>query len=282
MNDGMNTDAEIVVGYDGSPDSLAAISWAANMASLRGEGIVVTTIIDPRETPRGTTWPSSYWDEIEERARGVLADCSQVPVRFKRLGGHLVPRLVEVARAGSMLVVGSHGHGLVAEILRGSVSQSAARHAPVPCVVVRPPLHPESGRIVVGVDGSESAGRALEFACEIAQVTGDKIFALRAWQPDPVATERYDLTPPNSGGSLHSAEAALSQVLADGRRARPEIPIAGDVIHSAASRALLDASDTASMVVVGTRGHSGVGEVFLGSVSKAVLHKAHCPVAVVH
>src|SRR5690349_14792102 len=43
---GMNTDARIVVGYDGTPDSLAALSWATKTASLRDEAVVATTIVD--------------------------------------------------------------------------------------------------------------------------------------------------------------------------------------------------------------------------------------------
>ena len=223
----MNTDAHIVVGYDGKPDSIAALSWAANLASLRGEAILITTVIDPRETPRGTVWPESYWTEIQDRAREVLAAQPDVPITIERQVGHLVSRLLESAGDCSMLVVGSKGHGLVGEIFRGSVSQSAARHADVPVVVHREAQNPGSGRIVVGADGSEPSHRALEFACDMARVTGDKVVALRAWDPAPVVPDRFGYQPPGPD-TIDEAQAALGRAIDAVRTAHPDIPVEGE------------------------------------------------------
>jgi nucleotide-binding universal stress UspA family protein len=278
----MNTDARIVVGYDGKPDSLAALEWAAKVASLRGETVVATSIIDPRETPRGVAWPASYWDEIDDRAREVFARWPDVPASIERHAGHLVPRLLECAEGSSMLVVGSHGHTTIHELLLGSVSQSAARHAGLPVVVVRPPVHPEAGRTVVGADGSESSTRALDFACRMAELTGDKVVALRAWQPTTVVVDRYGYLPPPSADTADEAERALGRVVDDLRTAYPDVAVEGEIFHGAAERALADAADNASMVVVGSRGHHAVGQVLLGSVGHALLSHAHCPVTIVH
>jgi len=278
----MNTDAPIVVGYDGTPDSVAALSWAAKVASLRGEALIAATIVDPRETPRGIAWPESYWADIEDKAREVLASGPDVSFTAKRFTGHLVPKLLEAADGSSMLVVGSKGHGLVAEVLRGSVSQSAARNATLPVVVIREPQNPGAGRIVVGADGSEASARALEFACEMAQLTGDKVVALRAWHPVTVVADRYGYMPPPSAGTMDAAEGALGRTVDELRTSHPEVAIESEIFYGAAERGLIDASANASLVVVGSRGHTGVGETFLGSVSKDVLHKAHSPVAVLH
>jgi nucleotide-binding universal stress UspA family protein len=278
----MNTGAHIVVGYDGRPDSVAALTWAAKAASLRGEAVVATTIIDPREFARGIAWPESYWADVDDKARGVLAPWPEVPLRTERHTGHMIPTLVDVARNGSMLVVGSKGHGLVAEMLRGSVSQSAARHAAVPVVVVRAPQNPNSGRIVVGSDGSEASARALEFACEMARLTGDKVVALRAWHPTEAAPERHGYLPPPSVDSMDAAESAVGQTVDQARGAHPEVAIESEVYAGPPEQGLIDASGNASLVVVGSQGRSAVDEVLMGSVSKAVLHKAHSPVAVVH
>jgi nucleotide-binding universal stress UspA family protein len=180
-----------------------------------------------------------------------------------------------------MLIVGSKGHSLVAEMLRGSVSQSAARHAAVPVVVYREPQNPDSGRIVVGADGSEAGNRALEFACEMARLTGDKVVALRAWDPAPVVPDRFGYQPPGPD-TIDQADAALGRAVDAQRSAHPDIAIEGELFHGAPERGLVDASNSASLVVVGSRGHNAIGEVLVGSVSKTVLHKAHSPVAVVH
>jgi nucleotide-binding universal stress UspA family protein len=278
----MNTDARIVVGYDGTSESLAALAWAAKMASLRGEAVVATTIVDPRETPRGVAWPPSYWEEVGRKARELFAQWPDVPASIERHAGHLVPRLLEVAEGSSMLVVGSHGHNAFAEMLVGSVSQSAARHATLPVVVVRPAANAAAGRIVVGADGSEASTRALEFACETARLTGDKLVALRAWQPTTVVADRYGYMPPPSADTLEAAEGALGRIVDDLRQAHPDVPVEGEIYAGAPERGLADAASDASLVVVGSRGHNAVGEVLVGSVSRALLHQADCPVAVIH
>jgi nucleotide-binding universal stress UspA family protein len=278
----MNTDAPIVVGYDGKPDSLAALSWAVKTASLKGEAVVATTIVDPRESPRGVVWPDSYWEDIEDKAREAFAPWPEVPATIERHVGHLVPRLLESVRAGSMLVLGSKGHTIVGEMMLGSVSQSAARHATAPVVVIRSPQNPGSGRIVVGADGSEASTRALEFACQMAQLTGDKVILLRAWSPTTVVVDRYGHLPSASDVTLADAESALGRIVDSARAVHPAVPIEGEIYSGAAERGLIDASSNASMVVVGSRGHTAVGEALLGSVSRAVLRKAHCPVGVIH
>jgi nucleotide-binding universal stress UspA family protein len=277
----MNADARIVVGYDGKPDSLAALAWAAQVASLQGAAIVATTIVDPGQSPRGVSWTESHWDEIVGRAREVLAQWPEVSATIERHVGHLVPRLLEAAEGGSMLVVGSHGHASLYEMLLGSVSQSAARHAGLPVVVVRPPVNPESGRILVGSDGSDPSTLALEFACRMARLTGDKVVVLRAWQPVTLMADHYGYLPPGTD-TIEAAEAALGQTVDDLRKACPDVPIEGEIFRGAAERGLVDAADNASLVVVGSRGYSGVGEVLMGSVGHALLHRAHCPVAVIH
>jgi nucleotide-binding universal stress UspA family protein len=278
----MNTEAQVVVGYDGTPGSLAALGWAVRIASLRDEGVVATTIEDPRENPRGGAWPQWWWDEVELTARELVAQWPDVTLTVERHVGPVVPMLVESARAGSMLVVGSHGHGLAGEVLLGSVSQGAARHAGVPVVVVRPAQNPESGRIVVGVDGSEASNHAVRFACETARVTGDKVIVMRSWHPTAVAVDHYGYQPPLRDETMAHAEAALGRTVDQARTDHPHVDIEAELTSAAAGRELVDASANASMLVVGSRGLGAVAGVLMGSVSQHVLHKAHCPVAVIH
>jgi nucleotide-binding universal stress UspA family protein len=77
-------------------------------------------------------------------------------------------------------------------------------------------------------------------------------------------------------------EAALRQKVEEVRTAHPDVTVEGEVYSGAAERALVEASSNASLVVVGSRGRSAVAGALMGSVSRDVLHQAHCPVAVVH
>jgi len=301
----MNATAHIAVGYDGSPDSGAALSWAAKIAMLRREALVVTIVIDATENPRGIGWPSSWWNAVEDGARTVLDEFPDLEYRVVRHAGNKVSVLSEAGYDASMLVVGSHGHSVVGQVFLGSVSQSLARHARPPVVVVREPQTPDAGRIVVGYDGMEPSARALEFACTMAELTGDKLAVLHAWEPTVVShgswqpvtvpMTRYGYAPGVPGAapldrhedaSLYPGSYAVQRAQVEAavqrlRTAHPDVALYGELVDGSAARALVDASMSASLVVVGSHGRNAVAETLLGSVSHAVLHKAHCPVAVV-
>jgi nucleotide-binding universal stress UspA family protein len=82
--------------------------------------------------------------------------------------------------------------------------------------------------------------------------------------------------------TLREKEEELARSVAEQRGRYPALDIVGEFIATSAGRALVDASATATMVVVGSRGHSAVTETLIGSVSHQVLHEARCPVAVIH
>jgi nucleotide-binding universal stress UspA family protein len=170
----------------------------------------------------------------------------------------------------------------VGEILAGSVSQSAARHAQVPVVVVRPATNPNAGRIIVGADTSEASTRALQLACQTARLTGDKVVVFHAWAPTNIVAGGHGYMPPIELDSMPDAEATLSRIVGQLRSENPDVDIEGEIYNGFAERGLVDASANASLVVVGSRSLGAIGEALLGSVSHYVLHKAHCPIAVVH
>ena len=276
----MNTNAFIAVGYDGSPDSCAALSWAAKVAFLRHERIVATLVVDPYDNPRGFDMPAYWWAGIEDRAREIAGAYPGVEYRLTRRMGSRVSTLSDVGHDASMLVVGSHGHSVVGQMFLGSVSQSLARHAAPPVVVVRDSQTPDSGRIVVGCDAMEPSMRTLEFACIMSETTGDKVDVIRAWQLTTAPVDRYGYAPLDSG-SLNVERARLDATVEQLRATHPNLAIQGDVVTASPAQALVDASTSASLVVVGSHGRNALNEVLLGSVSHAVLHRAQCPVAVV-
>jgi nucleotide-binding universal stress UspA family protein len=272
----------IVVGYDGSPEADAAARWAAGMALLRHEPILALVVVEPMDSPRSQGWPVSWWEEIEQRGRDTLAAAGAVDVSVERHFGRLAHTLVDAARDASMLVLGSRGHGRIGELVLGSVSQSAVRRARGPVVVVRERQAKDTHRIVVGVDGSEPSRRALDFACGQAAVTGQQVVMIRAWKPFTIPLDKNSDVPPSMSATLLDEEEALDKSVAEARGRFPEMDIVGEFIATSAGQALVDASNTATMVVVGSRGRTALTETVLGSVSHHVLHGAHCPVAVVH
>lgn len=136
-----------------------------------------------------------------------------------------------------------------------------------------------SGTIVVGVDGSDSSLEALRWAKRQAELTGDRLEAVIAWEypagiwASMAAGIPAELDLESLAGDVLNE--ALGKVLGEDTSAVESKVLAGN-----AAQVLIELSETASLVVVGDRGHSGFTAAVLGSVSTHVTQHAHCPVLV--
>jgi nucleotide-binding universal stress UspA family protein len=134
------------------------------------------------------------------------------------------------------------------------------------------------GRIVVGVDKSDSARAALAWAVRQAGLTGAEVDAVAAWQP----VTQFGWAPPmDLPGPREAAEAAVGEAIDGVRPDALGVVIRPVVVRDNPARALLDAAKDADLLVVGSRGHSGFTEALLGSVGQHCVHHAQCPVVVV-
>ena len=134
-------------------------------------------------------------------------------------------------------------------------------------------------RIVVGVDGSEASQRALEWALEEGRHRGSTVEILHAWTTPYV--DPYAIVALDPDLFRDAAELALKRIVAEIATDPHGPEIAPTVVHGAAAPALLDASQGADLLVVGSHGHGGFVGMLLGSVSQHVLQHADCPVVVV-
>jgi nucleotide-binding universal stress UspA family protein len=145
------------------------------------------------------------------------------------------------------------------------------------------PEHRKGPRIVAGVDGSPSSLSALRWAIRQAGLTGATVDAVITWHY-PVSAGGYGWGPMGTGTAFDFKENA-EKVLADaiGKVCDPGsgVPVRARVVEGNAAQVLLDASDGADLLVVGSRGHGGFTEALLGSVSQHCVHHAHCPVVVI-
>lgn len=270
----------ILVAYDGSGDADLALNWAAAEARATGFRLRVLTVHDTAVVP----WPP-YESERD------LDRIAQAEMLLKELGiddavvdskpGRVVPTIVHEAEGAALLVVGSKGHSPAGELFVGSVSQHLARHAPCPVIVVRPPKNPDSGRIVVGIDGSEDSRGALEFACRRAERTGDVVVAMHAWKLHSTPMDTLGPTRAELGRQLDEQDIVLGESVAGVRNLFPDVVMMQESVPVSADELLVGASANASLVVTGSRGLGAFAGLLLGSVSTAVLHRAACPVAVV-
>jgi nucleotide-binding universal stress UspA family protein len=163
-------------------------------------------------------------------------------------------------------------------MLLGSVSTYVAGYVAAPVVVVRPGPMVVHAEIAVGFDGSAESEAALTYAFEEARLRGCRMRAVYALQlPVHVYTPGivYDI----DGVRRAQQDYALGK-LAAWQVKYPEVKVAVDIVCAHPVTALVEASQKADLLVVGSRGHGAIGAVVLGSVSRAVLQHAHCDVVV--
>ncbi|MFE0965503.1 universal stress protein [Streptomyces fungicidicus] len=284
----------VVVGVDGSASSLAAVEAAAREAQLRGAGLrVVHAFIWPAlHVPLGPP-PSGPSDgglrnladrfvaEAVERAR---AAAPEVEVSQAVVTGEPLTVLEVQSRAAELVVVGSRGMGGFVGLLVGSTAVHLAAHGRCPVLVVREQPSAE-GPIALGVDGSAAGGPAVDFAFAEAELRKAPLVALHAWTTwnAPLPAPKEPSTPyANPPGALAGEEERLlSEALAGHQERYPGVVVEHRVVHGGTREALIEASRSAQLVVTGARGRGGFAGLLLGSVSQALLHHAHCPVAVV-
>ncbi|MBC6461773.1 universal stress protein [Actinomadura sp. HBU206391] len=280
----------IVVGVDGSEHSLLAVDWAAGEASRRGESLrivhaIAPWLFDPQVDAKvGAVreWLMDGGREVLDSATDrAIARAPGLPVSAEMVSGGPARALVNEAKDAAMLVVGGHGAGELTGLLLGSVALQVTSHAPCPVVVVGRP-EPAAGEIAVGVDGSPNCAAAIEFAFGEAGLRGSRLRAVLAWS-HPASLGPADMQPLVYDAEIVAAEEerVLAESLAGLRSKFPGVEVVNEVVKARPIRALAHASAGADLLVVGTRGRGGFTGLVLGSVSHAMLHHAHCPVAVV-
>ncbi|MFE3527855.1 universal stress protein [Streptomyces sp. NPDC059144] len=137
------------------------------------------------------------------------------------------------------------------------------------------------GRIVVGVDGSDSSIKALHWAVRQAGLTGATVEAVNSWEYP--ATSWASMMPglPEDFDPQALATVSLTEALEEARGAEGAAAVSKVVVIGNPAQALLDRAEGADLLVVGARGHTGIKATLLGSVSLHVTQHAPCPVTVV-
>jgi nucleotide-binding universal stress UspA family protein len=269
---------EIVVGYDGSGDSELALDWADELAAEQGRSLcVLISEVDQTQILEATSdWHAAKMAELEAQARDRLAGARTRRSGIEVVGLPPTQALIEASERASVVVVGARGHSLLSGAVLGSVSQHVSRHSSCPVVVARAPYNPDADRVVVGVDGSTGSRKALEFAFDHASRTGATVTAIHAWRNAGRGRNGEGLME-----EIRAAERILAEALAGFSDQYPDVKVTTDAVPIAPQRALADASQSAELIVVGSRGLGAFAGLLLGSVSQSVLHHAQCTVAVV-
>lgn len=279
---------KIIVGYDRSSDARAAAAWALDEAARRGAPVEFFYAYEwPSWVPAASTVPApAVWPdgEIDRAVRGMLQEAvakarqthPRVRTQVSIVNAGAAPTLVERSAEAGLVVLGSRGHSAVAGML-GSVSVAVSAHAHCPVIVVRGRPDP-TAPVVVGVDDSPCAQLALGFALEQAAERGAPLRVVHAWRP---VSGLWEDSPLATRTVTAEERQPFDEMVAAWREKYPQVHISTDAVVDHPAHVLTQASSTAQLLVVGSRGRGAFRGMLLGSVSQHVLRHSACTVAVV-
>ena len=282
----------ILVAVDGSTESNAAIIWATREAALRRVPLTLLHAVAPivvgwpvgelyKEMP---DWQKDVADNVVAHARKTASegfDGSEPPeIRAEVVYANVVSSLIEASMHAQLVVVGSQGVGGLGRLLLGSVSSALVHHAHCPVAVIRSDM--DSGTdadrpVLVGIDGSPASEAATAMAFDEASRRGADLLALHAWSDVGV----FPVLGMDWRDRENQGQEVLAERLAGWQEQYPDVHVQRSVVCDTPAKWLLEASERAQLVVVGSRGRGGFPGMLLGSVSSAVVHSAKVPVIVV-
>lgn len=279
----------IVVGVDGSPQSRAAIQWAADEAARRGS--VLHLVHAARPLMVGGPYSTKRFPPFDETARTgeqllnaergfaqTIAPGLTVTAEFRVTSP--AQTLIEASEGAELVVVGSRGRSAAVSLALGSVSLHVASHAASPVAVVRGvgERPPSGGPVVVGVDGSAPSLTAVGFAFDEAAIRGAPVLAVHAW--DDFSARMSGRGRDYFHDMTEQQLRELQQALSRWRGKYPDVEVRTQAPGGHPVPALLAASRRAQLVVVGSRGRGEFLGMLLGSVGAALIREADCPVII--
>jgi nucleotide-binding universal stress UspA family protein len=294
-----NPQAPVVVGIDGSDEAACAADYGAWEAKRRGVELHLIYVHHPAplwgpsnlildEYTWERDWVRSLLQKSIDEVRGGHPD---VVVHAAARTGGAAGVLVDESVEAGLIVLGTRSFGGFVGHLAGSVAAQVAAHAACPVVVVRGvpgrrcDMSMFTGKpVVVGVDGSESAERAIEFAVEQAVARDADLYAVLVWSVmdvhdvGDIVPETVDL-----GEEAAKADRLLDEAVVGWLDRYPDLRIHRHAVHDFDPlKVLLEECKGAGLVVVGSRGVGGFAGLLLGSTVDGLVRHAEVPVAVVH
>lgn len=282
----------IVVGVDPSESSQNALRWAHDIGVQLGAEL---------DLVHAWTWPVMLLPadigvfslppqpDMEASAVAVINDLVETvfgddhdgpPIRAHVAEASPAELILDTAKDADLVVVGTNGHNAMMSALVGSVSRQVAHHSTCPVAVIRSAPAEPTGRIVVGVDGSDDSVIALQWAINAAARVDGEVHVVESWQYPALQTAAMSIgntLPP--ADLMNDATAEQLATILSGVEVPENVSLSSEVREGSAAHVLLDTAKGADMLVLGTRGSGGFRGLLMGSVANRCL--AHSPVPLV-
>ncbi|MFI6365650.1 universal stress protein [Nocardia sp. NPDC050630] len=278
----------VLVGVDGSDAATEALRWAAiDAVRHRAPLHIVYGIGAPMDFGPGIAFDPIDYDAYRatgaaavnaarDHATAAAAPIGDLDIATFVIDAPPIPVLLDRSKEARVLVVGTRGLGAFRRGLLGSVSTAVARHAQCPVAVIPEPENDKADRllgpVLLGVDGSPSATRAIEVAYDQAAHREVALRAVLTWSEFNRYTAHDDMQ--------KEAEELLAESLAGYAENYPDLEVERMVVEDRPARCLLAEAEYAQLIVLGSRGRGGFAGMTLGSVSQAVLHATNCPLII--
>ena len=275
----------VVVGYDGSSAGERALTWAAGEARQRDLRLHVIHVWSPPMLPAGFPPPTMPDSEVilEDAVTSAARVAPNTLVTTQASPGDVARALVDASVEADTVVVGARTHRRGGVHDFGSTAWQVATHALCPVVVVRGADGADRRTVVVGVDGSRGADKALEYAFSRAARSGLQMVAVYGWHMG--VFEGHNDDDQHSGTKVGSPDqmqhAELQGWVAPFVARYPHVSVRTVAARRRPAEALIEEGQNAQLIVVGSRGRGGFRGLLLGSVGMDLLRAARSPVVIV-
>ena len=296
----------ILVGLDGSENSESAMWWAVDIAieskrnlrlltcyslpAMIGLGVsagYVGPLLSSEEIRAADEHHRTALDLMKSK---VLKTHPELEIETFLDQGSPVVALLKASVDASMIVIGTKGVSSGHALLMGSVSYAIAHRAECPVVLVpETAKRTSTGRVVVGIDSSKGALDAADWALHFAEDMHRNLELISAWHyPYSAMSPEFGvMSGPDIDelrlAMLRDARKLVNRVkkhLSDDEGSR--VSISAEVIEGSAADALVEHTTPQDILVVGSKSHSLIAAVLLGSTAVGVAHRSTCPVVIVH
>lgn len=273
-NTSYGSDLPVLVGVDGSSASMKAVWYAANYAKHANLPLDIVSIMPPMvEYTDGRMEPVAPPVDILKQSKTIALN-QHVPLDSMRTlyaTGDSIKILIEMSEHADIIVLGSRGEGGFIERIMGTMSSTLPAKAACPVVIVpafddntHEPFHFNNtiNNIAVAVNENPEGERALDMACELASDWNSCLHICMA------KTGENAFNDVSASMFLQSKQGMLNGITHDIH-----------IIHGNIVDMML--SLDADMLVVGSRGLSGLAGLIRGSVSQTLIEKSRLPVYVI-